>query len=102
MYGGGIVKPRKDFVPVPEQLIGRYANLAARRAVTEKLVDGTYFAAISGFRGVWSHGNSEEEALRELPSVVRDWTTLKFVEKDGDLPVIDGIDLNVPKVVVEA
>ncbi len=80
---------------LPVQLIRRYARLAARRADTERLEDGTWFASIQGFPGVWAQGESEEEVLKEIESVVRDWTCFKIVDKDRDLPVIDTIDLNV-------
>lgn len=80
---------------LPAQLIRRYARLAAMRADAEELEDGTWFASIRGFQGVWAQGDSEEEALETIESVLLDWTCFKIVDKDRDLPVIDGIDLNV-------
>jgi predicted RNase H-like HicB family nuclease len=80
--------------PLPVQLIRRYAMLAAWRAETERLDDGSWYAEIRGFPGVWAQGNSEREALKELESVVRDWVLLKVVDQDNDLPIIDEIDLN--------
>lgn len=81
--------------PLPVQLIRRYAMLAARRAETELLEDGSWYADIRNFPGVWAQGDSEEEAVRELEVVVRDWTLLKIQDRDGDLPLVDDIDLNV-------
>lgn len=81
--------------PLPVQLVNRYAMVAALRADTERLGDGTWYAEIRGLPGVWAQGTSEVEALREIETVVRDWTLLKIQDKDRDLPVIGMIDLNV-------
>lgn len=81
--------------PLPVQLIKRYAMLAALRADTERLGDGSWYAEIRGFPGVWAQGDSESEAIEEIETVVRDWATLKILDKDRDLPVIGMIDLNV-------
>lgn len=81
--------------PLPVQLIKRYAMLAALRADAERLGDGSWYAEIRGFPGVWSQGNSESEAIKEIEGVVSDWTALKILDKDRDLPVIGMIDLNV-------
>lgn len=81
--------------PLPVQLIRRYARIAAWRAETERLDDGSWYAEVPNFPGVWAQGDSEEEAVRELETVVRDWAILKIQDKDRDLPVIGLIDLNV-------
>ncbi len=81
--------------PLPIQLIERYAMLAARRADTEQLEGLGWYADIRNFPGVWAQGASEEEAIKELETVVRDWTLLKIQDKDQDLPIINEIDLNV-------
>lgn len=81
--------------PLPVQLINRYAMLAAWRAETERLDDGTWYADIRNFPGVWAQGTSEEEVLKEVKSIVRDWTLLKIMDQDKDLPIVDEIDLNV-------
>ncbi len=81
--------------PLPMQLIKRYAMLAALRADTERLDDGSWYADIRGFPGVWAQGDSEDEAREEIKTVVRDWTVLKILDEDRDLPVIGMIDLNV-------
>lgn len=80
--------------PLPVQLIKRYAALAARRAGVERLDDGSWYTEVRNFPGVWAQGDSEEEAIKELETAVRDWTLIKIQDKDRDLPVIDEIDLN--------
>jgi predicted RNase H-like HicB family nuclease len=81
--------------PLPVQLIKRYAKRAARRARTERLDDGSWYAEIRNFPGVWAQSDSEEGVVREIETVVRDWALLKIRDKDRDLPIIDEIDLNV-------
>lgn len=81
--------------PLPVQLINRYAMLASWRAEMERLEDGSWYADIRNFPGVWAQGGSAEEVVKELESVVRDWIFLKIEDKDRDLPIIDEIDLNV-------
>lgn len=80
---------------LPVQLIKRYAMLAALRADTERLGDGSWYAEVPGFPGVWAQAASESEAIKEIETVVRDWTVLKILDGDKDLPVIGMIDLNV-------
>lgn len=81
--------------PLPVQLITRYAMLATWRAEAERLDDGSWYADINGFPGVWAQGDSEQEALKNVEAVVRDWVLLKIMDRDRDLPIIDEIDLNV-------
>ncbi len=81
--------------PLPVQLIKRYAMIAAWRSETERLDDGSWYAEVPNFPGVWAQGDTEEEAVREIEAVVRDWTLLKIQDKDRDLPIIGLIDLNV-------
>ena len=80
---------------LPMQLIERYARLAARRGQTEQIEDGSWYAEIPLLPGVWAQADSEDEVLRELEAVVRDWTLLKLEDRDRDLPEIDTINLNV-------
>ena len=79
---------------LPTQVIRQYARVAAWEATAERLEDATWFATIPGFRGIWATGDSEEEALKEVEGVVVEWACLKFVNGDGDLPIVAGIDLN--------
>ena len=80
--------------PLPVQLIRRYAKLAALRAETERLDDGSWYAEIRNFPGVWAQGDSEEETLEQIEAVVHDWAFLKIQDEDRDLPIVSTIDLN--------
>jgi predicted RNase H-like HicB family nuclease len=79
---------------MPEELIKRYARLAAARALLERQPDESWFAEIREFPGVWAEGSSEEAALVELQEVVADWVVLKLQAGDRDLPVLGDIDFN--------
>jgi predicted RNase H-like HicB family nuclease len=81
--------------PLPVQLINRYANRAARRAHSERLEDGSWYAEIRNFPGVWAQSDTKEGAIQEIEAVIRDWALLKIQDEDKDLPIIDEIDLNV-------
>jgi predicted RNase H-like HicB family nuclease len=80
--------------PLPMQLIRTYAETAARHAVARRLEDGSWWAEIEGFPGVWANEPSQKEALDVLEEVVFEWVILKLRDEDRDLPVLDSLDLN--------
>ena len=80
--------------PMPIQFIQQYAAAAARRGATRELEDGTWFAEIEGFAGVWANEGSQKEALDALEGVVFEWVILKIRDEDRDIPVIESFDLN--------
>jgi len=73
-----------------------YIQGAIEKAEYKKLDDGTWFAEIPGFEGVWANGNSVEECRKELAEVLDEWLVLKLRDKDP-VPVVKGIDLKVEK-----
>ena len=81
--------------PMPMQMIRQYAEAVARRATVRELDDGTWFAEIEGFDGVWANEASPKEALDVLPDIVADWVILKVRSEDRDIPVVESFDLNV-------
>ena len=80
--------------PMPFQLIRRYAELAARNATVEETEDGEYVATVPGFEGVWAAGDDEESARDEARNVLYEWAVLKRRFGDDDLPIVEGINLN--------
>ena len=70
-----------------------YINAAIEKAEYKKLDDGSWFAEIPGFEGVWANAKSVEECRKELIEVLDEWLILKFKDND-DVPVVKGIDLN--------
>lgn len=81
--------------PFPAFTVRRYARLAAQMAMVEQTEEGTYFADVEGFPGVWAEADTEDEAREELESVIYGWALLKIEEQDKDLPIIGDINLNV-------
>jgi predicted RNase H-like HicB family nuclease len=79
--------------PVLERLTA-YVNAALRELAIERLDDGSWYSAIPSCEGVWANSNLPGECLDELREVLLDWLLLKISSKDGDIPVLAGIDLN--------
>ena len=75
-------------------LVQKWVQNAARLAETRRLSDGVWLATAAGIRGAAAEGESRREALAELPLVLFDWASLKIEDKDGDIPILGGIDLN--------
>lgn len=71
-----------------------YIQAALKYAEYKKLDDGTWFAEIPGFEGVWANGKSVEECRKELVEVLEEWLILKL--RDGDpIPKIQGIEIGI-------
>lgn len=79
---------------IPEQLIGRYVNAAMKTVVPSQLDDGSWFAEITVLKGVWGSGDNPHDALVELKDVLIDWLLLKIEHEDQDIPILEGINLN--------
>jgi len=78
-----------------EKLVEDYAAAAMRHARLYRVPDGTWVGEVVGLDGAWSEGETEVEASALLPDILFDWTMFKVINHDGDIPVVDGIDLNV-------
>ena len=75
-------------------MIVRYIQNALKHAEYKKLEDGSWFAEIPGFEGVWANAAAVEECRTELEEVLGEWLMLKI--KDGDpLPVVDGLEVKI-------
>lgn len=58
-------------------MLTRFIEKQLKRARYKLLKDGTYFAEIPGFRGVWADGRNLEQCRNELQEVLEDWVFLK-------------------------
>ena len=76
-----------------------YTQKALEKAEYKKLDDGTWFAEIPGFEGVWANGITIEECRTELLEVSEEWLILKLRDNDP-IPEIEGINLKMKKVAV--
>jgi len=79
---------------LPLQIIDRYVKSAVRRAITEQMSDGRWYAEIPLLPGVWAEGDTESAALAELVPVTEGWLALKIEDNDRDIPILETIDLN--------
>ena len=71
-----------------------YIQKAVERAEYKKLDDGTWYAEIPGFEGVWANKKSVEKCRKELIEVLEEWLFLKIRDSDP-IPVVSGISLAV-------
>jgi predicted RNase H-like HicB family nuclease len=78
-------------------MLSEYIQKALEKAEYKKLEDGTWFAEIPGFDGVWANADSVEECRRELLEVLEEWLILKIRDRDP-VPELEGISLNIKEV----
>ena len=76
-----------------------YTQKALEKAQYKKLDDGTWFAEIPGFEGVWANANTVEECRAELLEVLEEWLILKLRDNDP-IPEIEGVSLKIKEVAV--
>jgi len=80
-------------------MIIEYCQKALEKAEYKKLEDGTWFAEIPGFRGVWANGRNIEECRKELLTVLEEWLVLKLRDKDP-IPAVDGLKVEIKEFAV--
>ena len=81
--------------PLPMQLVQRYQKTAMKQAQVKQFDDGSWYASIPALPGVWANQPTVKESIEVLEDVLLHWLLLKIEDEDRDLPVLDGIDLNV-------
>lgn len=80
-------------------MITEYCNKAIEKAEYRKLEDGTWFAEIPGFKGVWANGMSVEACRKELIDVLEEWLILKLRDKDS-IPTVEGLKIEIRNVAI--
>ena len=76
-------------------MIREYIAAAMAKAEYEILCDdGSFFGRIPGFDGVYSNADTLEECRAELEDVLDEWL-LFSISRNLDVPVVDGLDINV-------
>jgi len=80
-------------------MIIEYCQKALEKAEYKKLEDGTWFAEIHGFRGVWANGKSVEECRKELITVLEEWIVLKLRDNNS-IPEVDGLRIEIKELAV--
>ncbi len=67
-----------------------YIHAAMRHSAYTAYKDGSFFATIPGFPGVWEHAGTVEECREELRAVLKDWLLLSIADRDV-LPASDSM-----------
>ena len=79
---------------IPSNLIEEWAAAATAQASVEPMeAPHGYYAEVAETPGAWGHGETEDEALSVLHSVLVGWASLKLADVDADIPVMDGVNL---------
>ncbi|MEW5814817.1 MAG: type II toxin-antitoxin system HicB family antitoxin [Spirochaetota bacterium] len=78
-------------------MLVEYILAIMENAEYKRLEDGSWFAEIPGFEGVWADGKTVEECRKELIEVLEEWLIFKIKDKDP-VPVVKGIDINIKEV----
>jgi len=80
-------------------MIIEYCQKAIEKAEYKKLGDGSWFAEIPEFQGVWANGNTVEQCRNELLTVLEEWLLLKV--RDGDsIPDVAGLKVEIRELAV--
>ena len=75
-------------------MILEYCQKVIEKAEYKRLDDGTWYAEVPGFKGVWANSETVEDCRRELISVLEEWIVLKL--RDGDVvPEVDGLSVQI-------
>ncbi len=78
-------------------MLFEYVQKALRKAEYKLLDNGTWFAEIPGFQGVWANGHTVEECRFELQEVLEEWLILKIRDNDP-IPEIEGAEIKIKEV----
>lgn len=78
-------------------MLTEYIQEALKKAQYKVLDDGTWFAEIPGFEGVWANAPTVEECRHELQEVLEEWLVLKIREHDS-IPEIEGAEIRIKEV----
>ena len=71
-------------------MLNEYMNKAMQHAQYEQIDDGTIFASIPTFEGLWANAPTQKECEKELREVLEGWILLGIAHHD-DLPVVANI-----------
>jgi predicted RNase H-like HicB family nuclease len=78
-------------------MLTEYIQKALEKAHYKFLEDGTWFAEIPGFQGVWANATTVEECRHELTEVLEEWLVLKIRDRDP-IPEIEGVSIRIKEV----
>ena len=79
-------------------MLSEYIHKALEKARYKVLEDGTWFAEIPGFEGVWANAGTVEECRHDLMEVLEEWLVLKIRDRDP-IPEIEGVTIQIKEVI---
>ncbi len=80
-------------------MLSEYIQKALEKAQYKNLENGTWFAEIPGFEGVWANAKTVELCRHELQEVLEEWLILKIRDHDP-IPRIEGAEIKVKEVMI--
>jgi predicted RNase H-like HicB family nuclease len=75
-------------------MLFEYVQKAVEKARYKQLEDGSWFAEIPGFKGVWANEKTVEACRKELWSVLEEWVMLKLRDREP-LPKVGGVTIKI-------
>jgi len=78
-------------------MLTEYIHKALEKAQYKKLDNGTWFAEIPGFEGVWANADNVEKCRHELKEVLEEWLILKIRDRDT-IPKIEGAEIKIKEI----
>ena len=78
-------------------MLSEYIQKALEKAEYKVLDDGSWFAEVPSFEGVWANGSTVEECRHELREVLEEWLILKIRDRDS-IPEIEGVSIQIKEV----
>jgi len=79
-------------------MLSEYLRAAMRHAKYELLSDdGSFYAEIPDFQGVYANQATLESCREQLEEVLEDWVLFR-VSRNLELPVVDGLKIEIKKV----
>jgi predicted RNase H-like HicB family nuclease len=75
-------------------MLSEYIKASLKKAKYKKLEDGSWYAEIPDFQGVWANGAAVEDCRDELQEVLEEWLILKVRDRDP-IPTVDGIGIKI-------
>jgi len=79
-------------------MLTEYIQIALKKAQYKILENGTWFAEIPVFEGVWANAKTVEECRYELQEVLEEWLVLKIRDRDP-IPEIEGLEIKIKEMV---
>lgn len=78
-------------------MLFEYIQKALEKAIYKVLDDGTWFAEIPGFEGVWANAKTVEDCRHEMMEVLEEWLVIKIGDRDP-IPEMEGASIRIKEV----